>query len=117
MKLTPFAKVFLVLVILGVGGFIGFKKYGDNLRSWSGSTKPGDTKPGDSEIKKDDFNFVGDKNVDAPRTGEVAVTANTAGAALGAGKLNRPLIVGINTWAGHAPGIVANGGMEPGSAA
>jgi NitT/TauT family transport system substrate-binding protein len=30
--------------------------------------------------------------------------------------LTRPLKVGINTWAGHAPGIVANGGLKPGSA-
>ena len=30
--------------------------------------------------------------------------------------INRPLVVAINTWAGHAPGIVFNGGMEPGPA-
>ena len=114
MKLTPFAKIFLVLVILGVAGFIGFKQYGDNLRSWAGATKAGEPKAGDAEIKKSDFGFVDEKNVDAPRTGEVAVNANTNNA-VGAGKLNRPLVVGINTWAGHAPGIVANGGMEPGS--
>ncbi|HET9524556.1 MAG TPA: phosphate ABC transporter substrate-binding/OmpA family protein, partial [Pyrinomonadaceae bacterium] len=29
------------------------------------------------------------------------------------GRLNRALVVGINTWAGHAPGIVFNNGMEP----
>ena len=34
----------------------------------------------------------------------------------GAGKLSRPLVVAINTWAGHAPGIVFNGGLEPGPA-
>jgi NitT/TauT family transport system substrate-binding protein len=115
MKLTPFAKVFLVLVILGVGGFIGFKKYGESLRSWSGAAKNGEPKAGDADVNKNDFNFVGDKNVDAPRTGEVAVNANNG--AVGSGKLNRPLVVGINTWAGHAPGIVANGGMDPGSPA
>src|SRR5450432_3982898 len=111
MKLTPFAKIFLVLVILGVGGFIGFKKYGDNLRSWSGAGKAGDPRPADADVNKSDFNFVGDKNVDAPRTGDVPVNANNANTPVGAGKLNRPLVVGINTWAGHAPGIVANGGM------
>src|SRR4051812_43033232 len=116
MKLTPFAKVFLVLVILGVGGFIAFKKYGDNLRTWSGATTSGQPKPSDTPVDKNDFNFVGDKNVDAPRSGEVAVNPNNNGA-LGSRKLNRPLVVGINTWAGHAPGIVANGGMNPGSAA
>jgi hypothetical protein len=36
---------------------------------------------------------------------------------VGAAKLGRPLKVAINTWAGHAPGIVANGGLEPGAAA
>src|SRR5689334_5294011 len=115
MKLTPFAKVFLVLIVLGVGGFIGFKKYGDSLRTWSGATKSGDTRPADATVDKQDFNFVGDKDVDAPRSGAVAVSAHDT--AVGGGKLTRPLVVGINTWAGHAPGIVANGGMDPGSAA
>ena len=32
------------------------------------------------------------------------------------GKLSRPLVVAINTWAGHAPGIVFNGGLDPGPA-
>jgi NitT/TauT family transport system substrate-binding protein len=27
--------------------------------------------------------------------------------------LSRPLVVAINTWAGHAPGIVFNGGLDP----
>jgi hypothetical protein len=26
------------------------------------------------------------------------------------------LVVGINTWAGHAPGVVFNGGMDPNAA-
>ena len=30
------------------------------------------------------------------------------------GRLARKLIVGINTWAGHAPGIVANRGLSAG---
>ena len=29
MKLTPFGKLFLVLVIVGVGGFIAYKRFGD----------------------------------------------------------------------------------------
>ena len=32
---------------------------------------------------------------------------------IGEGKLGRTLVVGINTWAGHTPGIVANGGLDP----
>ena len=34
----------------------------------------------------------------------------------GGGKLSRPLVAAINTWAGHAPGIVANGGLDAGAA-
>jgi NitT/TauT family transport system substrate-binding protein len=67
------------------------------------------------EVSKDDFNQIG-QLPDAPRDGKVEVTASTQ-APLGDGKLNRPLKVAINTWAGHAPGIVANGGMDPGAAA
>ena len=33
MKLTPFGKLFIVLVALGVIGFVAFKKYGDQLLS------------------------------------------------------------------------------------
>ena len=40
----------------------------------------------------------------------------TAASLSAGGKLGRTLVVGINTWAGHAPGIVFNGGMEPGAA-
>ena len=40
----------------------------------------------------------------------------TAASLAAGGKLGRTLVVGINTWAGHAPGIVFNGGMEPGAA-
>src|SRR4029079_11034934 len=29
------------------------------------------------------------------------------------GKLGRPLVVALNTWAGHSPGIVFKNGMEP----
>ena len=121
MKLTPFGKLFLVLIVLGVLGFIGFKKYGDQIKAWSGAGQPGKT----GEITKDDFkaatggdvtktDFQGDYK-DSPRVGEVAVGTKSPG--ITDGKLNRPLVVGINTWAGHAPGIVANGGMDPGSAA
>jgi NitT/TauT family transport system substrate-binding protein len=121
MKLTPFGKLFLVLVILGVGGFIAYRKYGDQLRSWSGAGQTGGGKSntnaagGSNQVTKSDFGFLGHDNPDAPR-GPVAMNA-TATATVGNGKLTRPLVVGINTWAGHSPGIVANGGMDPGSPA
>lgn len=123
MKLTPFGKVFIVLVALGVMGYIGFARFGlgDKLREFAGATKktdaagnPVEKKAGD-EVTKDDFAKLRDGLQDAPRQGGLPVNAGDA--KLGAGALNRPLKVAINTWAGHAPGIVANGGLKPGSAA
>ncbi|MBL8911688.1 MAG: OmpA family protein [Archangium sp.] len=120
MKLTPFGKLFIALVALGVIGFVVFKKYGDNIKAWSGAkvedgTKGGGTGTGtgNTDVTKDDFNAANNGISDAPRNGGVQVNGS---AEVGGAKLNRPLKVGINTWAGHAPGIVANGGMKPGSA-
>lgn len=118
MKLTPFGKIFIVLVALGVIGFVAYRKYGDQLRSWSGATPTngagGDGKKPDDGVTRDDFNNINNGLKDAPREGNLPVNGGTT---VGEAKLSRPLRVGINTWAGHAPGIVANGGMKPGSAA
>src|SRR5258706_10463750 len=40
-------------------------------------------------------------------------TGVNAGAISGSGRLSRRLVVAINSWAGHSPGIVFNNGMEP----
>lgn len=121
MKLTPFGKLFIALVALGVIGYIGFARFGlgDKLREFAGaSSKKNDdgtpSKPRE-DVTKDDFARLRDGLEDAPRQGGLPVNAGTA--AVGTSGLNRPLRVAINTWAGHAPGIVANGGMKPGSAA
>ncbi len=114
MKLTPFGKLFIVLVALGVLGFVGYRKYGDQLKAWSGAqTADAGTTLANSDVSKDDFNHINDGLTDAPRNGGLNVNG---GGAVGEAKLNRPLKVGINTWAGHAPGIVANGGLNPGAA-
>ncbi|MHB8877878.1 MAG: phosphate ABC transporter substrate-binding/OmpA family protein [Myxococcaceae bacterium] len=110
MKLTPVGKIFLLLVVLAVVGFVVFKKYGGDIKGWAGS---GEAKV-EGEVTKDDFSNINTGVKDAPR-GEVAM--NAANAPVGAGRLTRPLKVGINTWAGHAPGIVANGGLAVGSPA
>jgi NitT/TauT family transport system substrate-binding protein len=117
MKLTPFGKLFIALVALAVIGFVVFKKYGDQLREWSGAGKVDSKKPdgtgGGNDVTKDDFANLNNGITDAPRNGGVPVNG---GANVGSQTLSRPLKVGINTWAGHAPGIVANGGMKPGGA-
>ncbi len=119
MKLTPFGKLFIALVALSVIGFVVYTRFGDQIRTWAGAapkTATGGTTAGGQDVTKDDFAGINRDIVDAPRTGGVQVNANTTGAALGTGGLSRPLKVGINTWAGHAPGIVANGGMKGGNA-
>ena len=118
MKLTPFGKLFIALVALGVIGFVVYKRFGDELRTWAGATTKatiasGEAKGGATvEVTKDDFNAIHTGLVDAPRQGGVEVKP---GGAVADQRLSRTLRVGINTWAGHAPGIVANGGMEVGS--
>lgn len=119
MKLTPFGKLFIALVALGVIGFVVYKRFGDELRTWAGATTKaaiasGEAKGGaTTEVTKDDFNAIHTGLVDAPRQGGVDVKP---GGAVADQRLSRTLRVGINTWAGHAPGIVANGGMKVGSA-
>lgn len=134
MKLTPFGKFFIVLVALAVIGYVVYRKYGDELRGWSGaatapSAPAGAAAPGASpgggaqsprvgggEVTKDDFAAMHAGLEDAPRQGGLLKLLGGAAAAVGAKELGRPLKVGINTWAGHAPGIVANGGLKPGAA-
>src|SRR4026207_599034 len=104
MRLTPLAKAFIAVVVLAVIGFATWHYKGDAIKQWAG----GDRETGGDS--KGDF----DKLNNAP--GDPARNAGSPGAnsvSLGSGRLNRPLVVGINTWAGHAPGIVFNNGMEP----
>src|SRR3954462_2289615 len=109
MKLTPFAKAFIAVVVLGVIGFATWHYKGDAIRQWAGGERTAE-EGGDS---KGDFdNLKGGPQDPARGVGSTGVTATN----IGAGKLNRPLVVGINTWAGHSPGIVFNGGMEPNAA-
>jgi NitT/TauT family transport system substrate-binding protein len=123
MKLTPFGKLFIVLIALAVLGVVAYKKYGDQLRVWAGAApkaeNQGSANSGSGNGSnnaaadtKDDFKAFNTGVTDAPRndTGEVK-----SGNAVPEKSLSRTLKVGINTWAGHAPGIVANGGLKAGS--
>jgi NitT/TauT family transport system substrate-binding protein len=116
MKLTPFGKLFIVLVALGVIGFVVYRKFGDEVRTWAGAGPKGGTGTsgtGNGDVTKDDFSNIHNGLADAPRTGTTDVKA---GDAVPDKSLSRTLKVGINTWAGHAPGIVANGGLKAGAA-
>jgi outer membrane protein OmpA-like peptidoglycan-associated protein/ABC-type nitrate/sulfonate/bicarbonate transport system substrate-binding protein len=122
-KLTPFAKLFISLVVVGVVGYLGWHYYGGELRQKYGGeagapgTPTGTGGEGTAVTKgpvtKDDFanlKSTPDPDRRAPLT-DLAGSGSLQG-----GKLGRKLIVGINTWAGHAPGVVANLGLDAGRA-
>ncbi|MBP1634905.1 MAG: OmpA/MotB domain protein [Acidobacteria bacterium] len=113
MKLTPFAKAFITVVIVGVLGYSIWYYKGGDVRRWA----VGDKAPaaeGAGRVEPGDFDALKNAPPDPDRNqGSAGVTP--AGMSAG-GKLSRPLIVGINTWAGHAPGVVFNAGMEPSAA-
>src|SRR5215211_4270639 len=104
MRLTPLAKVFIAVVVLAVIGFATWHYKGDAIKEWAGGERA------TGEDSKGDFdklnNAPGDPGRDVGSTGVSATSVGT-------GRLSRPLVVGINTWAGHAPGIVFNNGMDP----
>ena len=117
MKLTPFAKIFIALIILSVVGYVLYTKR-DSVQQWANTGQGGKpaekpsqkTDPGgQSAVGKDDFSAIGAAR-EAGRSGVTGV----AKPEVGSGKLGRKLVVGINTWAGHAPGIIANAGLAGG---
>jgi outer membrane protein OmpA-like peptidoglycan-associated protein/ABC-type amino acid transport substrate-binding protein len=113
-KLTPLAKAFIAIVILAVVGYTGYHYYGDQIKAWSKGEKPGEKNEnnidkGNTQVSKDDFKNLGKPAEPDRQKGVSGVTA----ANVGDGKLGRTLVVGINTWAGHTPGIVSNGGLDP----
>src|SRR4051812_20346491 len=109
MKLTPFAKAFIAVVVLGVIGFATWHYKGDAIRQWAGGERTAE----DGGDSKGDFdNLKGGPEAPGGGVGSAGVSGGTGGT----GKLSRPLVVGINTWAGHSPGLVFNGGMEPSAA-
>ncbi|MCM3873982.1 MAG: phosphate ABC transporter substrate-binding/OmpA family protein [Pyrinomonadaceae bacterium] len=104
MKLTPLAKAFIAIVVFGVIGFATWHYKGAAIKEWAGGER---AEGGDS---KGDFDRLNGAPGDPSRNmGSTGVNATS----VGTGKLSRPLVVGINTWAGHAPGIVFNNGMDP----
>jgi NitT/TauT family transport system substrate-binding protein len=112
MKLTPFAKFFITVVILAVVGYAAWHYKGSAIRKWAtGNDKGQQTTT--SQVSNNDFDSL--KNAPADPSRDAAVTG-VSSVSVSGGKLNRPLVVAINTWAGHSPGIVFNNGMEPSDA-
>ncbi len=107
MRLTPFAKIFITVVILAVVGYAFYTYRGADIRKWAVGDKA-DTKA--EPVSSNDFDALKNAPPDPGRgTGSTGVTGTSLGTA---GRLTRPLVVAINTWAGHAPGLVFNGGLD-----
>ncbi len=116
MKLTGLSKLFIAVVVIGVVGFLGWKFYlepqREAAREANGDGGAGATSSHPSgKVSKDDFANL--KNTPDPDRKSPVSVPN--GANMANGKLNRKLVVGINTWAGHSPGVVANLGMDAGN--
>ncbi|MCX6549635.1 MAG: ABC transporter substrate-binding protein, partial [Acidobacteria bacterium] len=108
MRLTPFAKLFITIVILAVVGYAVYFYRGGDIRKWAVGDKPaGKTE----QVNANDFDAL--KNAPADPARNAGATGVTGAALASGGRLTRPLVVAINTWAGHAPGIVFNNGLEP----
>ncbi len=114
MRLTGFAKLFITVVILAVVGYAVYHYKGADVRKWatgSDRSSTSTTSTSSTNVSSSDFdalkNAPPDPSRDAGSNGvsPVGLAAN--------GKLGRPLVVAINTWAGHSPGIVYNNGMDP----
>lgn len=113
MKLTPMGKAILVLLGL-VTIYFGIRNFAPDIRKWALGDKADKAQSAKEPVASDDFGALKDAPAD-PERGKGA-TGVTAASLQGGGKLGRPLVVAINTWAGHAPGIVYNGGMDPSAA-
>ncbi|HVT59443.1 MAG TPA: phosphate ABC transporter substrate-binding/OmpA family protein [Thermoanaerobaculia bacterium] len=111
MKLTPFGKFFITAVIFAVLGYAVWHYKGDDIRRWAGAEPRSAASPGAGDDSAKAFATLKDAPPDPARDAGSAGVAPASFAA--SGNLGRPLVVGINTWAGHSPGIVFNGGMEP----
>ena len=111
MKITPLGK--LIMVLLGVGIiYFGVRNFGADIKKWATGGK--EAAPVQTATNTDDFGAL--KNAPSDPGRNAGSNGVTAAVLASNGKLKRPLVVAINTWAGHAPGIVANGGLDPGAA-
>jgi outer membrane protein OmpA-like peptidoglycan-associated protein/ABC-type amino acid transport substrate-binding protein len=112
MKLTPFAKFFITVVILAVVGYAVYHYKGADVRKWAtGSSGAKATSSSGDNVSASDFNAL--KNAPPDPSRDAGSSGVSPVSLASGGKLNRPLVVAINTWAGHSPGIVYNNGLEP----
>src|SRR5947199_143077 len=111
MRLTGFAKAFITIVILAVVGYAAWHYKGHDRRKWATGSDKTTTATGTADNSAD-FNAL--KNAPADPGRDAGSNGVQPVGLTGTGRLNRPLVVAINTWAGHSPGIVYNDGLEAG---
>jgi outer membrane protein OmpA-like peptidoglycan-associated protein len=111
MKLTPLGKAIIVVALL-VAAFFAVRRFAPGLKSWATGDKNGSGTAKTETVDKGDFSALGNAPPD-PERGKGSEGVAPASNLGGGGKLDRPLVVAINTWAGHSPGIVFNNGMDP----
>jgi len=112
MRLTPFAKFFITIVILAVVGYAIYHYKGSDVRKWATGGEKGGTTTASGGVTSTDFAAL--KNAPPDPSRDAGSNGVSPVALTGGGKLDRPLVVAINTWAGHAPGIVFNNGLDAG---
>jgi outer membrane protein OmpA-like peptidoglycan-associated protein len=110
MKVTPLGKAIIVLALL-VAAFFSVRRFAPDLKLWATGQK-GSTSAKGEAVGKGDFDALKGAPPD-PERGKGSEGVSPASNSVGSGRLDRPLVVAINTWAGHSPGIVYNHGMEP----
>jgi len=110
MKLTPLGKALIVVALL-VAAFFSVRRFAPGLKTWATGDKGSSSEAKSETVDKGDFDALGNAPPD-PERGKGSEGVSPA-SNLGGGKLDRPLVVAINTWAGHAPGIVFNNGLDP----
>jgi NitT/TauT family transport system substrate-binding protein len=103
----------IVVLALLVAAFFAVRRFLPDLKTWA-TGKKGDsgTAAKNEAVDKNDFNALGNAPPD-PERGKGSEGVTPASNLGSGGKLGRPLVVAINTWAGHSPGIVFNNGMDP----
>lgn len=114
MKITPLGKAILVFLGLAIIYF-GVRNFAPDIKQWALGERAGKAQAAKSnEISGTDFNAL--KNAPPDPERDKGAQGVSTGQLSGTGKLSRPLVVAINTWAGHAPGIVYNAGLDPSAA-
>src|SRR5258707_9812711 len=110
MKVTPLGKAIIVLALL-VAAFFSVRRFAPDLKLWATGQK-GSTSAKGEAVSKGDFDALKGAPPD-PERSKGSEGVSPARSSVGSGKLDGPLVVAINSWAGHSPGVVFNNGRDP----